>query len=102
MSSNLWTWGGTYFGYREGDDLWTHNGRHVGRFYDDEVYGPDGHYLGELRNDTRLITRLSKKGHHKTTFTTPSSRVGRVPHLNYIGYAMYVGCEDFPEPEAVS
>jgi hypothetical protein len=28
----LWTWGGTCFGYRDGDDLWTHGGKHVGRF----------------------------------------------------------------------
>ncbi len=23
----LWTWGGTSFGYRDGDNLWTHDGR---------------------------------------------------------------------------
>ena len=37
MSTNLWTWGGTYFGSREGDGLWTHSGRHVGHFIGDEV-----------------------------------------------------------------
>jgi hypothetical protein len=39
MITNLWTWGGTYFGHRDGDDLWTHSGRHVGRFHGDELYG---------------------------------------------------------------
>ncbi|HLH51034.1 MAG TPA: hypothetical protein VKV96_16970 [Roseiarcus sp.] len=28
----LWTWGGTSFGYRDGDDLWTHDGRDVAGF----------------------------------------------------------------------
>ena len=99
MGTPLWTWGGTYFGYRDGDDLWTHDGRHVGRFHGDEVYGPDGSYLGELHNDNRLITRLSKKGRHKPPFHPRGSHLGRVPYVNYVGYVMYVGHEDFPAPE---
>lgn len=34
----LWTWSGTYFGYRDGDNLWTYDGEHIGRFYGDEVF----------------------------------------------------------------
>jgi len=30
--AHLWTWGGSDFGYRDGDELWTYDGRHVGRF----------------------------------------------------------------------
>lgn len=71
-------------------------------FHGDEVYSPDGSYLGELRNDNRLITRLSRKGHHKSPFHPRMSRVGRIPYVNYVGYVMYVGYEDFPEPEALS
>jgi hypothetical protein len=52
----LWTWGGTYFGYRDGDSLWTHDGRKVGRFYGNEVFGPDGKYLGEFRSEN--LSRL--------------------------------------------
>ena len=55
----LYTWGGTYFGKREGDELWTHDGRHVGRFREDEVYDSSEHYLGELKNG-KLITKSSK------------------------------------------
>ncbi len=95
----LWTWGGTSFGYRDGDDLWTHDGRHVGRFDGDEVYGPDGRYLGELRNENRLITNLSKQGCRGYGFTPYGSRVGYVPYVNYVGYVMYVGYEDFPGPD---
>ncbi len=95
----LWTWGGTFFGHRDGDELWTHDGLHVGRFHDDEVYGPDGRYLGEIKSENRLITCLSKKSRRKGRFTPYASRVGSVPYVGYVGYAMYAGYEDFPPPE---
>ena len=95
----LWTWGGTYFGYRDGDNLWTHDGRHVGRFYDDEIYSVDGAYLGELRNENRLITHLGKKHWIKSPFVPYVNRVGIVPFVVYVGYVMFVGYEDFPSPD---
>ena len=98
MTTDLWTWGGTYFGYRDGDNLWTHDGRHVGRFHGDEVYASDGQYLGELRNSNRLITNTGNRSHRRAGFTPRAGRVGRVPYVDYVGYVMYVGHEDFPAP----
>jgi hypothetical protein len=98
MTTNLWTWGGTYFGYRDGDDLWTHNGRHVGRFYGDEVYASDGRYLGELKNG-KLIKRSTARSHRRAGFHPHAPRVGRVPYVDHVGTIMYVGYEDFPGPE---
>jgi hypothetical protein len=90
----LWTWGGTCFGYRDGDDLWTHDGRHVGRFDGDEVYGPDGRYLGEVMSNNRLITNNAKRSRRRSSFTPYANRVGYVPYVNYIGYVMYAGYEE--------
>ena len=95
----LWAWGGTFFGYREGNSLWTHHGKHVGQFHNDEVYGIDGQYLGEIQSENRLITCVSKKSYSIGRFTPYASRVGIVPYVNYVGYIMYVGYEDFPSPD---
>ena len=92
-------WGGTSFGYQDGDNLWTHNGHHVGKFYGDEIYSPDGSYLGEIRNGNRLITHQSKRSRRRGGFTPFANRVGYVNKLNYVGYVLYVGYEDFPTPE---
>ena len=97
----LWTWGGTSFGYREGDNLWTHDGRHVGRFYGNEIYGQDGYYLGETRSKNRLITNLGKKHWRRYPFTPYANRGAYVPYVDYVGYVMYVGHEDFPAPETL-
>ena len=94
----LWTWGGVFFGQRDGDELWTHDGRHVGHFYAKEVYGPDGLYLGEIKSDNRIITCLSKKSKRKGGFAPHANRMGYVPYANYVGYVMYAGYEDFPSP----
>jgi hypothetical protein len=96
---SLWTWGGKFFGHRDGDDLWAHDGHHVGRFQGDEVYGPDGLYLGELMDDERLITSISKKSWRQGGFTPYANRVGFVPYVDFVGYIMYAGYEDFPSPE---
>lgn len=95
----LWTWGGVSFGYRDGDNLWTHDGRHVGHFVGEHVYGRDGRYLGELRNDSRLITSLSKKTMVSGAFAPHAQRAPYARYANYAGYAMYAGFEDFPAPE---
>ena len=97
----LWTWGGTFFGHRDGDELWTHNGRHIGHFHGDEVYAHDGRYLGEIRSNNRLITCLSKTSWRKGAFAPYANRVGVVPYVGYVGFVMYAGYEDFPSPEAV-
>jgi hypothetical protein len=97
----LWTWGGTCFGYRNGDNLWTHDGRHVGHFTGDEVYASDGRYLGELKNGNRVISNRSKSSRRKNAFTPLGRRTGYVRYTNYTGYVMYTGHEDFPAPEAL-
>ncbi len=97
----LWTWGGTSFGYRDGDDLWTFDGHHVARFDGDEIYGPDGRYLGELMNGDRLITHRSKRSWRRARFRPYGRRIGYVRYVNYVGYVMYAGFEDFPPPEAL-
>jgi len=97
----LWTWGGKFFGYREGYSLWTHDGRHVGQFQAEEVYGPNGKYLGEIKSDNRLITCQGKKSWRRGGFMLYANRVGIVPYVNYVGYVMYAGFEDFPSPEEV-
>jgi hypothetical protein len=94
----LWTWGGTSFGYRDGDNLWTHDGRHVGKFHGDEIYGQDGRYLGEIRKGNRLITRSSKKSRKRSGFTPYANRVGYVDRVGFVGLVMIVGYEDFPSP----
>lgn len=95
----LWTWGGTFFGYREGDALWTHDGRHVGWFREDEVYSLAGVYLGEIKNEKRLITHLQKKHKIKGIHGHYGKKAGIVRYVNYVGFAMYAGYEDFPTPE---
>ena len=96
---HLWTWSGTYFGYRDSDNLRTHGGKHVGRFHGDEVYGTDGGYLGEIKNGNRLITHISKKSRRRYSFAAYARTRGFAKYANYVGYVMYVGYEDFPEPE---
>jgi hypothetical protein len=97
----LWTWGGTSFGYRDGDQLRTHDGLHVGRFIDDEIYGVDGQYLGELGDRDRLITRQRKIGRRKAPFRPRMNRMGRLRRINRLGRLMRRGCQDFPAPETL-
>jgi sporulation protein YlmC with PRC-barrel domain len=97
MSESLYTWGGTYFGKRDGDSLFTHDGVEAGRFHGDEVFGADGAYLGELKNG-KLITKLSRISARKSSFT-PRHRGGHVPYVGHVGSVLYVGYEDFPDPE---
>lgn len=99
--TKLWTWGGTFFGHRKGDDLWTHDGRHVGRFVGDDVFGPNGRYLGEIRSANRLITKQSKLNKIGPSFSPKMSHVGYVPNVGFVGYVMIVGYQDFPGPDGV-
>ena len=72
----IWTWGGTCFGYRDGDKLWDHEGRHVGIFRGDEVYGLDGRYLGEIK-DNLLIIDQPKKSPWRTVSTLHTKRADK-------------------------
>ena len=94
----LWTWGGRFFGYQEGHSLYTHFGKHVGAFQEKTVYSIQGQYLGELMNG-RLITHPGKKSWRSGLVPQHADRVGIVPHVNYVGYVMIAGYEDFPDPE---
>ena len=95
----LWTWGGRCFGYRDEDNLWTYDGKHVGRFVNNEVYAPNGAYLGEITDNNRLITDIAKKNRHSTSFTPDANRMGYVKYVDYVGYVMLLGYEDFPKIE---
>jgi hypothetical protein len=99
MRTHLWTWGGKYFGYRDGNDLWTPSGRHVGRFTGDEVYGPDGRYLGEIKSG-KLISRLASQNRRRGGFAPHGSHAGQARYVNHAGTAMYAGYQDFPAPDS--
>lgn len=98
MSESLYTWGGTYFGKRDGDSLFTHNGVEAGRFHGDEIFGADGAYLGELKNG-KLITKQSRSSARKVRFN-PRQRGGHVGYVGHVGTVMYIGYEDFPDPDS--
>lgn len=93
--THIHTWEGRYFGYLDSDDLWTHDGRHVGRINNGEIFDASGMYLGEVLND-RLITNVNRKNSRGYGFSPFSNRAGVVSHVNYVGYVMYSGYEDFP------
>jgi hypothetical protein len=95
---HVWTWGGAYFGYIDGDRLFAHSGTQAGQLDGDDIFGTDGQYLGEVTSDDRLITDLSKQSNARAAFAP--TKVGSVlPFINYVGYAMYDGHEDFPGPD---
>ena len=94
----LWTWGGRYFGYREGNDLWTHGGKHVGRFHENEVYSAGGKYLGELQSG-KLVTNKSKRSRTKSGFVASPSKSGLTKLSDDVGLAMVGGNEEFPRLE---
>jgi hypothetical protein len=98
IKMNLYTWGGIYFGKRDGDNLWTHDGRHVGNFRGDELFDKNGRYIGQLKSG-KLITCTSKLSKASSSFSPYASRVGHVPSVNHVGTVMIVGYEDFPSPE---
>jgi hypothetical protein len=96
--SGLYTWGGTYFGQRQGDSLITLHGVEAGQFHGDEIYGSNGQYLGELK-DGRLITRTEKGSLSRGGFM-PSSHGREAGYTGYGGWAMLNGYEDFPGPDS--
>src|SRR4051812_44051218 len=81
----MWTWGGEFVGYRDGDRLWSHRGDCIGAFRDDEVFDRDGRYLGELRGSDRLIRKRGKDGRRGPRPGSPASRVAIVKSVNKVG-----------------
>jgi hypothetical protein len=99
----LWTWDGTYFGYRQGDSLFTYDGIEGGRFSGVEIYGIDGSYLGEpgsSEDGVRLVTCSYKKSKTSAAFV-PALRRPHVRLRDRIGLALYCGYEPFPSPEGL-
>lgn len=95
--NRFWTWSGLAFGYQKDNCLYTYDGKHIGKFYGDEIYDRDGKYLGEVKKKSRLITDKSKAALRESSFS-PLVGSGYVPSVDYVGYVMYVGFEDFPDP----
>lgn len=95
MSTPVWTWGGKYFGYIDGQNLWSRDGRHVGKISGEEIYNPSGKYMGEVKNENRLLTAINKKRLAGPAFTPQSRRIA-VSGFDRTGYAMDPGYEDFP------
>lgn len=98
VDADLWTWSGTYFGHREGDELWTYDGRLVGRFVGDEVFGTDGRYLGEIREGDYLITDTHKKHKRRDSFFGQRRRALELQRMRGMR-GMPGGYEDFPRPD---
>lgn len=94
----LWTWRGSWFGYRAGRELWTHDGHHVGRFIGDVVYGPSGHYLGELQGG-RLFSRRARRALRGQTFVAQAPRVATVGHVDLVVLPLLAGYNDFPQAQ---
>jgi hypothetical protein len=93
--NHVWTWSGKYFGYIDNGNLWSAKGEHVGCVVDDEIFAANGKYIGEIHSDNRLITSKFKKDKEAGSFLPYSSRVGVVPCVDYVGYVMLAGYEDF-------
>ncbi len=98
---HFWTWGGEFFGFRDGDCLYTWDGRHVGTFVEKEVYGLDGWYMGEVRDDDRLITKtsLTSRRHIPTWARGSRGSIGSFGNRGSRG--MLGGYEDFPSPDEI-
>lgn len=97
-ADDLWTWGGDYFGFRDGQNLWTHDGLHVGRFWRNEIFRPDGLYMGDLIQG-RLVVDWSKTARRASSFTPSDHRGGRQLFAEREPFDMLSGFKDFPGPD---
>ncbi len=97
----LWTWRGTWFGYREGPVLWASDGRQVGQFVDDLVYGPSGRYLGEVRAG-RLVTHRASKRRRGPSFTAQAPRAATRAHVDLVALPLPPEDDEFPDAAALS
>jgi hypothetical protein len=96
----VWTWGGTFFGYMEGENLWTSAGKHIGKVRRGTVFGADGHYLGELRSGNRLIRQVGEQTQSIPPYTPYTTRTPSTQYANAASHPMPPGYEDFPPPES--
>ena len=96
----VWTWGGIFFGYLEGENLWTCDGKHVGKVRRGTIFGADGHYLGELKSGNRLIRQAGEQTQSIPAFTPYASRLPSTRYASAAGHPMPAGHEDFPPPES--
>ena len=72
----LGTWGGSYPGYRDGDDLWTQDVCRAGH--------------------CRQITSQAKIGLKQASFAPVGPRIEHAFYAHYSGCAMSAGYADFP------
>lgn len=98
-ADDLFTWRGTYFGFRSGTELYTYEGKHVARFRrDGELYRPDGLYMGDVR-EGRLIVDWHKTARRASSFKPSGDRSGRARFADRDPFDMQIGFKDFPEVE---
>jgi hypothetical protein len=96
----MWTWGGSFFGYLEGENLWTYDGKHIGKLRREVIYGADGRYLGERKEGNRLITQVDGQHLPIPAFIVFTSRSPATRYDSMAGYPLPAGYEDFPAPES--
>ncbi len=98
----VWTWGGLFFGYLEGENLWTCEGKHIGKLRHEVVYGPDGRYLGELKQGSRLLRQIGPQPQCIPAFTPYATRPPGTRYPCITGSPLPADHEDFPAPESFS
>ena len=96
----VWTWGGIFFGYLEGENVWTYDGKHVGKLRCNVIFGADGRYLGELKNGNRLIVQVGEQRPSIPAFIPYTKRPPATRYADAAGNSMLDGHEDFPSPES--
>jgi hypothetical protein len=96
----VWTWGGSFFGYLEGENLWTYDGKHIGKLRRGVIFGPNGRYLGELRDGNRLIIQTGAEQAPIPAYVPYTSRSPAGRYDNLAAIPLPEGCEDFPSAES--
>jgi hypothetical protein len=96
----MWRWGGSFFGYLEGENLWNYDGKHIGKLRREMIYGADGRYLGERREGNRLITQVDAEHSPIPAFIPFTSRPPANRYDSAAGRPLPAGHEDFPAPES--
>lgn len=96
---SVFTWSGRHFGFWEGDDLWSHHGKHVGRKRGTDIFGPTGRYLGEPMGNGRLMVNKAKAALVGPVFVPSAPREKAAAETSLDTYSLYLGYEDFPNPD---
>ena len=94
--TDVWTWGGKYFGYLDGEDLWARDGRHIGRCRGNAIFDPDGSYLGEIAINNRLRAARADRHFRIDPFPRMDNRAPPIPLMDRMPYTLTGGYEDFP------